>query len=424
MISAINYLLRETRTRALTLLLITGLVIGFVPLAATHAAAVQVTTSAYTDGANGQQGIDIYSTGGANKPGIIFVHGGGWRAGDKSQYAGLGNDAANRGYVAASINYRLGSGGIYYQYEDVMRAVQHIRANAAQYGMNPNKIAIWGDSAGGSLAMRVAASGQSGLAGAVGWSAPVNAYTAIFNSLESFAIGADHSTCIPTDPSSISTFLQKLPRSAGGTGPDTTGTPITTSDAMNLLGRGPATPTYTATPSTSSSQVNQTLTQFLAAAQQGVATSGDPHVRNASQAAQFLTQSAQNNGNTLSAYDSQSATNASPAPNAATATHTAISQIPAEGQRAILAVTDMLGCQDNFRALSPALNFAPNTPPTFLANAQSEYLVHPGQAIEYSDNLRAKGIDSSYLILPGSTHMGYDARAVNPSFAFLDRHLK
>ena len=432
MLSATKYLLRTAKTRALALLLITGLVVGLIPVAASNAAAVRVTAASYTDGAGGKQAIDIYSNGGRNKPGIIFVHGGGWRTGDKSQYAGLGQDAARRGYVAASINYRLGSAGVYYQYEDVMRAVQSIRANAARYGMNPNKIAIWGDSAGGSLAMRVAASGKSGLAGAVGWSAPVNAYTAIFNSLESFAIGADHSTCIPTDTNSLSTFLKNVPRSEGGTGSNTTGTSISSGAAMSILGSGAtASPSRTSSSNVSSSQITAALKQLLSVAGSRTGTSSNVHMQNANKALDFVSQSAVNNSATPSVYDPKSATasaavktSAATAPRAATATHTAISQIPAEGQRAILAVTDMLGCQDNFKVMSPALNFARNTPPTFLANAQSEYLVHPGQAIEYSNNLRAKGIASSYLILKGSNHMGYDSRAVAPSFAFLDRYLK
>ena len=83
--SAATYLLRNIKTRTLTLLLITGLVIGLVPMANLEAAAVRVTPATYVDGAGGRQGIDVYSTGGAGKPGIIFVHGGGWRTGDKSQ---------------------------------------------------------------------------------------------------------------------------------------------------------------------------------------------------------------------------------------------------------------------------------------------------------------------------------------------------
>lgn len=469
MIAEAKYLLRAGKTRVLSALLILGLVAGGLPIAAIHAAGVTVTQASYVDGAGGQQGIDVYSTGGANKPGIIFVHGGGWRTGDKGQYAGLGHLAAERGYIAASINYRLGSAGTYYQYEDVMRGVQTIRQNASQYGMDPNRIAIWGDSAGGSLAMRIAASGQSGLAAAVGWSAPVNAYTAIFNSLQSFAIGLDHSTCVPTDPAALSALI---PTAQGGTNTDTQGTSVSAANVMNLLSgtAGQASNTGIApgttgigsnpTPANSTSAdlttivsnlvglvqnnntgsqaggasadtLSQLAGQALGVASQVMAGSGNVDAQRASGAASQIAQTMGNNSATPSIYDPTSATassevkaTAAASPLVATATHTAAAPIGPEAQRAILAIFDALGCQDNFRVLSPTLNFAKNTPPTFLVNAQDEFLVHPGQAIEYSNNLRAAGIDSSFLILPGANHMGYDDRAVAPTFDFLAGHLR
>lgn len=467
MIAEAKYILRAGKTRVLSALLILGLIAGGLPIAAIHAAGVTVTQASYIDGAGGQQGIDVYSTGGANKPGIIFVHGGGWRVGDKNQYVGLGHQAAELGYVAASINYRLGSAGVYYQYEDVMRAVQSIRQNAAQYGMDPNRIAIWGDSAGGSLAMRIAASGQSGLAAAVGWSAPVNAYTAIFNSLQSFAIGLDHSTCIPTDPAALASLI---PTAQGGSNTSSEGMAVSEGNMLNLLsgtagqasnaGIAPGTTGVGSNPTPANSSnvdVSQVVTNLAGLAQgatggqsssidtaglsqlasmalnavsQAAGTSSDPNVQHAAGVAGQLAGTMNNNSSTPSIYDPKSSTAsaevkaaASKSPLAATATHTAVAPVSAEVQRAVLAITDAFGCQDNFRALSPALNFAPNTPPTFLANAQDEFLVHPGQAIEYSNNLRAAGIQSSFLILPGANHMGFDDRAVQPTFEFLAAQL-
>ena len=469
MISEAKFLLRAGKTRALSALLITALVIGMLPIAGLHAANVVVTPGNYTDGGGGQQDMDVYSTGGTNKPGIIFVHGGGWRVGDKSQYVGLGNLAAERGYVGVSINYRLGSAGTYYQFEDVMRAVAEVRQNAATYGIDPSRVAIWGDSAGGSLAMRVAASGQAGLAAAIGWSAPVNAYTAIFNSLQSFAIGMDHSTCVPTDPEAIASLI---PTSEGGSNTDTTGTAVTSGNMLNLLGGTAGTASNSGiapgttgigsnpTPANSSSVdlntivsnlstlvqqnnsaegtnsntstagLSQLLGTALGVASQAMASSGNADLQNTSGAVSQLAQNTSHNSSLTSIYDPKSTTAsaevkaaAAKSPLAAAATHTADAPVSAEVQRAILAVTDALGCQDNFRVLSPALNFSQNTPPTFLVNAQDEFLVHPGQAIEYSNNLRAAGIDSDFLILPGDRHLGYDDRAVEPSFVFLDQHL-
>jgi acetyl esterase/lipase len=423
MIAEAKYAFKATNKRLLAALLTLGMVVGMVPLNRAQAdlmGSVVHAQAVYTDGAGNQQGIDVYQPGnGASHPGIIFVHGGGWRTGDKSQYTHLGDVAASRGYTAYSINYRLGPSGVYYQYEDVMRAIASIRQNAAQYGTDPNRIAVWGDSAGGSLAMRVAASGQTGLAAAVGWSAPVNAYTAIFNSLQSFAIGLDHSTCVPVGE--ITGILSDIPTSEGGQG--TTGSPLTQDTAMTMLGSG------------NQGSAVGSLSQLVGAAAGAIssATGGQisaSQVQDAANVASSLATS-QGKSGTPSIYDPTSATAtaevkaaAAASPLAATATHTAVTQIPDAGQRAVLALTDALGCQDNFRVLSPALYFAKNTPPTFLVNAQDEYLVNPGQAIEYSNNLRAAGIDSSYLILPGANHMGYDERAVEPTFSFLDQHLR
>ena len=471
MIVETKYLLRAGKTRMLTALIVLGLIVGTLPMAGLHAASVQVTPDVYTDGAGGQQGLDVYSTGGSNKPAIIFVHGGGWRVGDKNQYEGLGNQAAQRGYVAISINYRLGSAGAYYQYEDVMRALDAIRANAEKYGVDPSRMAILGDSAGGSLAMRVAASGQAGLAAAVGWSAPVNAYTAIFNSLQSFAIGLDHSTCVPTDPAALASLI---PTDLGGTNTSSQGIDVNEGTMLNLLsgtagqasnsGIAPGTVgigsnaapvnsstvdisavvnnlaglAQQATGTTPTGDTNTTVAigvenlvgLALGTAARVASTSSDPQAQRASSVIGQLAQTTGNNSTTDSIYDPKSPTAtaaikaaAAKSPLVATATHTADAPVGPEIQRAVLALFDVLGCQDNFRVLSPALNFAKNTPPTFLANAQSEFLVHPGQAIEYSNNLRNAGIDSEYLILPGANHMGYDDRAVEPTFAFLAKYL-
>lgn len=472
MIAEAKYLIQASNKRLMTCVLVAALIIGMSPIGRTQADEMGITLAqtTYTDGAGGQQGIDVYQPGqGGNHPGIIFVHGGGWRAGDKGQYAHLGNVAANRGFTAFSIDYRLGPSGTYYQYEDVRRAVEDIRSKAAQYGTDPNRIAIWGDSAGGSLAMRVAASGETGLAAAVGWSAPVNAYTAIFNSIESFAIGLNHSTCVPFDPVNI---MKMIPTSTGGENSSTTGTPANEQAILSMLqGNAPSASSGTnsstdaiandntttdtttgATPGGTTNSLNQIVSSLLGSSSQSqsgestdinslvnmgiqaltsaAGASGDPRLSNAANLVGDLGKSTENNMTTPSIYDPKSPTAseavktaAAGSPLAATASHTAASPMPAEAQRAVLAIMDMMGCQDNFRVLSPALNFSKNTPPTFLVNAQDEFLVHPGQAIEYSNNLREAGIDSEFLILPGANHMGYDERAVEPTFEFLAKRL-
>ena len=87
-------------------------------------------------------------------PVIVYIHGGGWTSGDKNVGAGSldVNGLLARGYIVVSLNYRLAP-----QYKwpaqitDVKCAIRHLRANAALYKIDPNKIGVWGGSAGGHL---------------------------------------------------------------------------------------------------------------------------------------------------------------------------------------------------------------------------------------------------------------------------------
>ena len=92
-------------------------------------------------------------------PVIIYIHGGGWTSGH-SRHAGAIDHfpdflaaLAKRGYVVASINYRLdGEARFPAQIEDVRDAIRWLRANAAAYQIDKTKFGIWGGSAGGHLA--------------------------------------------------------------------------------------------------------------------------------------------------------------------------------------------------------------------------------------------------------------------------------
>jgi acetyl esterase/lipase len=88
------------------------------------------------------------------RPAVVFVHGGGWAAGDKRDF-GVGAQAlARQGYVALSVNYRLASRGRNpwpAQLDDVQRAVRWLRANAQTYNIAPRRIGAVGHSAGGHL---------------------------------------------------------------------------------------------------------------------------------------------------------------------------------------------------------------------------------------------------------------------------------
>lgn len=86
-------------------------------------------------------------------PGIVFVHGGGWRSGYRTNFTPMAIGLAERGYVAATITYRL-SGEAQYPAAiyDVKAAIRWLRKNSKKYGVNPNQIAVAGGSAGGQIA--------------------------------------------------------------------------------------------------------------------------------------------------------------------------------------------------------------------------------------------------------------------------------
>ncbi len=87
-------------------------------------------------------------------PAILCIHGGGFRAGKRQGYLPLCIKLAQRGYVAATVEYRLSPR---YQFPaavyDVKAAVRYLRANAARLGIDPDHIGTTGQSAGGTLAL-------------------------------------------------------------------------------------------------------------------------------------------------------------------------------------------------------------------------------------------------------------------------------
>ena len=85
-------------------------------------------------------------------PAVVVVHGGGWLNGDRYKFRALALQLAARGYVTAAIDYRLGHeahfpAGI----QDCNASVRYLRANAKEYGIDPQRIGAVGGSAGGHL---------------------------------------------------------------------------------------------------------------------------------------------------------------------------------------------------------------------------------------------------------------------------------
>lgn len=93
----------------------------------------------------------------AHAPLVLFVHGGGWSVGDKSQYASVGERLAGAGLVAAMANYRLSPAVQHPAHaEDVARAVAWCYRHAPAYGADPQRFCLMGHSSGAHLASLVA----------------------------------------------------------------------------------------------------------------------------------------------------------------------------------------------------------------------------------------------------------------------------
>jgi acetyl esterase/lipase len=84
-------------------------------------------------------------------PVIVWIHGGAWRSGGKRKCPAVA--LVPDGYAVASIDYRLSSTAPFpAQIEDCKAAVRWLRANAAKYNLDADRIGVWGMSAGGHLA--------------------------------------------------------------------------------------------------------------------------------------------------------------------------------------------------------------------------------------------------------------------------------
>jgi acetyl esterase/lipase len=105
--------------------------------------------------------LDIYTPaakGGAKRPLIIYVHGGAWLLGNPREAAAYRDwpailaAAAAQGYVVASVSYRFArEAPLPAQIRDVKTAIRFLRTHADDYGIDPARVGIWGDSAGGHL---------------------------------------------------------------------------------------------------------------------------------------------------------------------------------------------------------------------------------------------------------------------------------
>ena len=88
------------------------------------------------------------------RPAILILHGGGWREGDRKQLRGYGILLARQGFVCLCSSYRLSTEDIWpAQIQDVKCAIRYLRSNYEILGIDPDRIGITGNSAGGHLSL-------------------------------------------------------------------------------------------------------------------------------------------------------------------------------------------------------------------------------------------------------------------------------
>ncbi len=105
-------------------------------------------------GSGQRSGSDVPAQG---RPAVIVVHGGGWRSGERSDFPSWNAWLADEGYVVFDIDYRLSPPPSWQDAPaDVACAVGWVKDNAPRYGVDPERVALMGRSAGGHLALLTA----------------------------------------------------------------------------------------------------------------------------------------------------------------------------------------------------------------------------------------------------------------------------
>ncbi len=119
---------------------------------------------AYVTDGHERQKLDLYlpRERGAEQPLplIIWVHGGGWRNGDRFPCPAL--FLTQHGYAVASLSYRLTDAATFpAQIHDCKAAIRFLRKHASKYGVDPDRFGVWGSSAGGHLVALLGTSGNA-----------------------------------------------------------------------------------------------------------------------------------------------------------------------------------------------------------------------------------------------------------------------
>lgn len=109
----------------------------------------------YADRPTGELMADLYlpKTDSVPRPAVIWLFGGGWRFGNRKQAPDLCRYYAARGITMVAIEYRLSGDAIFpAAIEDVKAAIRWLKTVSEDYNIDPDRIGLWGSSAGGHLA--------------------------------------------------------------------------------------------------------------------------------------------------------------------------------------------------------------------------------------------------------------------------------
>ena len=112
-----------------------------------------------------------YPVEGRGLPAIMYVHGGRWISGERNSDGGLHvTEWAGMGYFAMTVDFRLaGSSPAPAAYQDVQTAIRWVHAHAEQYGVDPDRIYLIGNSSGGHLVSLAATLGEGPYERVGGW---------------------------------------------------------------------------------------------------------------------------------------------------------------------------------------------------------------------------------------------------------------
>lgn len=152
--------MKAARFFALPLILVAGFVASTPWFALAQAQAISATHKdvAYDDD-DAAQKLDVYLAK-ADKPmpTMIYIHGGGWRAGSKNRIPAWLAKAVREGWLSVvSVEYRFTNVAPHpAQVNDCVRAIQFVRHNAVKWNIDPQRLGVTGGSAGGHLTLWVA----------------------------------------------------------------------------------------------------------------------------------------------------------------------------------------------------------------------------------------------------------------------------